>query len=428
MRNKIDCVALNRVDPINFLRVFATMVVFIAHTNVFSSRVLYTGIGSFFLNAPAWSAMWIFFTLSGYLAGKNFFSKKYELTFAGIKKYYIQKFVKVYVPTVLFILIACILSYPEFIPEHPLVLREFLLCIYGSTWGSPAVDGVGATWFVFTLMWLYFIAPLLSWVASNISQLRFKIHDKLINDVLYLLFIILFLLGGQIWKSYVFRANLDYFHYSYTPAYANISCFAVGIFCGYWFSYKKKAPSLHKIVSTTLLLTITLLFSYIIYCSGISHKESTFWQSMFSGYKTYGASIVSVVVLYYIYAFDCGETVRYSKLSLYNIAKNPSRLIDSFACICFEFYLFHSLILSRISNYLRDPFPIQEYLKLLVVTFLISTIASILFSKAVQSIYACIHVSDFIDYCRQNKRGVVFIGTIFSLLLLIILLIISLPY
>ena len=77
----------NRVDPLNLLRVYATMLVFIAHTNIFSNGLVWLGKSVFYFNTPAWAAMWVFYTLSGFLAGKSFASKRYTFTPSHIGKY-----------------------------------------------------------------------------------------------------------------------------------------------------------------------------------------------------------------------------------------------------------------------------------------------------------------------------------------------------
>lgn len=168
----------NRVDPLNLLRVYATMLVFIAHTNIFSNGLVWLGKSVFYFNTPAWAAMWVFYTLSGFLAGKSFASKRYTFTPSHIGKYYYKKILRIWLPTMLFIFITCILVYPDFLPTYPFVIKNFFLCIYGSTWNNPAVDGIGATWFVFTLMWLYISAPLVSFFANMIKAMSQQTVDK----------------------------------------------------------------------------------------------------------------------------------------------------------------------------------------------------------------------------------------------------------
>lgn len=199
---------VNKIDPLNLLRVYATMLVFIAHTNIFSNSLVWLGKSVFYFNTPAWAAMWIFYTLSGFLAGKSFADKKYAFTFSDIGKYYYKKVLRIWLPTMIFIFITCVLAYPDFLPNNLFVIKNFFLCIYGSTQNNPAVDGVGATWFVFTLMWLYAAAPLLSFLANKIRCNK-KISSKpIIKTSVYLFVIFLCLLSGEIWRQYVKRDGL----------------------------------------------------------------------------------------------------------------------------------------------------------------------------------------------------------------------------
>lgn len=56
----------NRVDPLNLLRVYATMLVFIAHTNIFSNGLVWLGKSVFYFNTPAWRQCGFFILFPGF--------------------------------------------------------------------------------------------------------------------------------------------------------------------------------------------------------------------------------------------------------------------------------------------------------------------------------------------------------------------------
>ena len=85
-----------------------------------------------------------------------FFERRYEYSITGLVRYYLVKVVRILIPTLFFIFLICLLTAPEFLVDHPEVVKDILLLKYD---GSIAFDGLGATWFIFTLFWLYLIAP-----------------------------------------------------------------------------------------------------------------------------------------------------------------------------------------------------------------------------------------------------------------------------
>lgn len=148
-------------DPINTIRVIAVLMVYFLHSLLFMgkdfpmSQILEQYPITFLLFTPAWAGCWIFFLISGYLAGVNFVNGKYALNRDGICKYYKRKIGKVYIPTILFIGFAVVMVEPSFF-SYENVWLKLITCTY---YGEPGFYGVGATWFVFTLMWLYLLAP-----------------------------------------------------------------------------------------------------------------------------------------------------------------------------------------------------------------------------------------------------------------------------
>lgn len=428
----------NRVDPLNLLRVYATMLVFIAHTNIFSNGLVWLGKSVFYFNTPAWAAMWVFYTLSGFLAGKSFASKRYTFTPSHIGKYYYKKILRIWLPTMLFIFITCILVYPDFLPTYPFVIKNFFLCIYGSTWNNPAVDGIGATWFVFTLMWLYISAPLVSFFANMIKKAKRLEERPALKTLCYLFAILLCLFVGEVWRQYVKFAELDWFHYVYTPPYANISIFAAGVFFAFLLEDKRREKRREeiekrtvgiwiKVVASIGLCGIMLLFSYMFYAYGVAGQTDGFWGSFYSFYQYSAPGTVCILTLLYIYAFQQNGMTHYSSPTLAAIMRNPFRLIDAFSMISFEFYLMHSLVLSRICNYLRRDSQIQEWLLIAIIAFLISVFFAYLFSLAIEKFYAVCHLHHMLAWAKEYKYQAVFLSLLLVIVVGTIYLVIILP-
>ena len=92
----------NSVDMLNFLRVIATMFVFLLHGRSYVGGV--SDGPEFFAmitNFPAWAGVWILFFLSGYLIQKGFVSGKYQifnkklLSIKELFKFYLKRFLRI---------------------------------------------------------------------------------------------------------------------------------------------------------------------------------------------------------------------------------------------------------------------------------------------------------------------------------------------
>lgn len=79
---------------------------------------------------PAWAGVWIFFVVSGYLAGIGFKTEKYKLTFGGVKEYFYKKIRRVYIPVILYICFCTVMLNPDFL-DRWVVVRQFIFLHIG---------------------------------------------------------------------------------------------------------------------------------------------------------------------------------------------------------------------------------------------------------------------------------------------------------
>lgn len=88
------------INHIDILRIVATFMVFSLHSLLFTGKnfpmtdILNNSGGYFIFFTSAWGAVWIFFVISGFLAGKNWKAGKYELNAQSIRSYYQKKYVE----------------------------------------------------------------------------------------------------------------------------------------------------------------------------------------------------------------------------------------------------------------------------------------------------------------------------------------------
>ncbi len=364
----------NRVDFINFIRVVATIMVFMLHTTIMQGKtwpageIWKSGSWTFIFMTPAWAGVWILFIISGYLAGKGFASGRYKLQINDIMKYYLKKIKKVWIPTIAFIFICCIFVFPSFVIDNPTVIWKFITCLYR---GAPGVVGVGATWFVFTLMYLYLVTPI---ICLLIDKLKISRHKRIIWLLLGTVIIV-----GACFRQYAFVNKWDWYMKVYSSSIGSLDLYISGILLSYITfdrvedRINKKLHLILKISSCIAIVTLILYNSWIYF-----HNDMVIYQ-----YRL--PSVYIVMICVYLFAFDYKHNVKNEALSMTSIKKNPFRLIDWFSGISFEFYLFHSLVLNQISPLVGASSPLKQHIKLLVLTAAITIIISIGFSRIFSS-------------------------------------------
>lgn len=336
--------------------------VFFCHTwgitgRVFKADALWGKI-IFFMKAPAWGGVWIFFILSGYLCGKGFASDKYSLTPSGILKFYLYKLIKIGIPTWFFIFIFCVIAHPDFIVSNPSVLTRFLTFTYD---GIPETGGIGVCWFVSTLMQMYLLAPFFCYFLHTFDAKTN--HNKIVRIIVLILFITI----GFLYRIKLYTNGFDWELHVYRPFLPNLDLFLVGIQLN-----KLVHPDQGKYKSNTfrnsiLLFSLAMLWilnSYLCFYSNQKHYLFIYQYIFPSIY----AAFVSVFIYFYIEKRDSAVRKGYS----------VSRWFDK---ISFQFYLWHSLILINISPYITASSAIEFYFKLLAITFVITCILAALYSQ-----------------------------------------------
>lgn len=345
-------------DPINFIRVVATLMVFFLHTSLFTGKY-FAGdamfseyFWSFIFKTPAWAGCWIFFVLSGYLAGMGFINGKYNISKNSIIQYYTNKIRRIWFPTVCFIFICAVFVYPSFFVDNPRQILAVIFCTYN---GIPGVDGLGATWYVFSLMWLYLFTPIIHLVIG-----KYKGH------ILKILFFTIMI--GLLYRLIIFKLHIDWYKYAYTAAWANIDLYVSGFCMAYLNLLRRKI----KILLNMRIISALLLFVLIIFNSFIYSKNI-----LLQLYQFVFPTIYSIFICFYIYAFCNYKEIHKDKWYW--------MIINRFSSISFEFYLFHSLVLARISKLIGGSTSLQQYFRIVFISGFITVLLSFGFHKMFQN-------------------------------------------
>ena len=146
---------------LNILRVYAAALVFLCHSTIVAEEsfgIKWEGLSRLIIT-PAWGGVWIFLVIGGFLAAYGFDSQKYSLNKEGILKYYKGRFVKVLLPTWVFLTLMYVFNMQESNMKLTTLLR-YLTCTHNGS-GDAGIMRVGASWYVFIIMWLYLLVPLL---------------------------------------------------------------------------------------------------------------------------------------------------------------------------------------------------------------------------------------------------------------------------
>lgn len=342
---------LNYIDK---LRIAATFLVFFLHSLLFTGKnfpmmdILKDSGGYFIFFTPAWGGVWIFFVLSGFLAGVSWLSGRYNLTRDGVIKYYKRKIYRIYIPTVFFIGFAVLVANPSFLEDWHIVF-SILTSTYN---GRPGFFGMGATWYVFSLMWLYFMVPVLCLIYSKYS--RYVVFG--VSLVFGLLMRIFWFYSGDDWCI------------MYTFPICNIDLFACGFGVAYWHDdIKVQVKKCYRFSLLFFMGGLIVSNAYIIAFN---------WHLEF--YQYFFPTLYLILSCLYLWLFriDAG------RLHLADIVK---KYLKKFSNISFEFYLFHSLIFGLICSHVGGHSAIGQWTKYVLIGMLITLLCAKGWNKIFQS-------------------------------------------
>lgn len=158
-------------DPLLSLRALACFIVLLGHgtTNLFVPTDILrqaTSSHSFWLLMPMpWAGVWIFFTLSGYLMGKGFFTGRYHFSRKGILHFYRNRLLRIAPLYYFAILMVALFLHPEVL--KPANLESLVLELLFDYEGTRGHGAIGLLWSVATEMQFYLTAPAAAFLISK---------------------------------------------------------------------------------------------------------------------------------------------------------------------------------------------------------------------------------------------------------------------
>ena len=170
------------------------------------------------LTGAANAGVWIFFSLSGYLMGKGFFTNRYGYDGRGVFHYFVGRFFKIYPIYIISVTIVGILNNPEIFNFKNLqYLDNFFSIIF---FDMPRLGPIGALWSITTEVQFYCLVPPLCFYAA-----RFLSTSKRCYIFIGLVFITFPLIKFFLLKKYGMSIWIDYIYF---PVLANLDCFLIG--------------------------------------------------------------------------------------------------------------------------------------------------------------------------------------------------------
>lgn len=365
----------NSVDSLNFLRVAATMFVFILHGRSYVEGVddghwLFAMLTNF----PAWAGVWILFFLSGYLLCKGFVKNRYPVFEGGkirpkeLWGFYVKRFMKIAPAYYVYMLLFVVIRADDYFFSDPLTALKLFTFSFN---GNGGISGIGHLWYLSLAMWFYVFAPFFYWVIDKI-----KTKGGLVA-VLSLTVIL-----GAALRSVTYFTDLAWYEYTYTFLPCNIDLFFGGMLaCALTEKIKESNQSkntLLKIASGTLFGAIFLFNTYV------------YWKEIYWIYQYVLPTAYLLGCAFMLCSFD-SENKKRTKPTWDQIKKNPLRLIDRFSAETYTFYIFHIVAFHYITSVLSlwEGFEglsvYARYAIFMSASFVVSLVMGVLFYKMISA-------------------------------------------
>ncbi len=380
----------NRLDALLALRAFACLMVVIPHCSPPRNAIFYKGYDLSWLTfSPGGVGVWIFFSLSGYLMGKAFYTKRYNVDVAGVLNFWRNRLLRICPLYYFAVLILALFVYTDILKiENWGYLFRIITFTYNQslppTWN-------GAMWSLSTEFQFYILVPFFYVFLLNrlVSKKQIVITTILIIFVTFIIKLIFWVsLRHQISEEikYVIK-------YSYNPLVTNMDLFLCGfIVNGLLFKHEeiiansKKIKYLNhtymKYLAIILLITLYMLTAHHLY-----HQE--LWnlpERAGKGIRTFTTffiwqPITALITSFFIFVFEFDiyqPSIRNEPLSFSAILRNPLRVLELFGNISYGVYIWHIPIITKISAIFTSQIPIEAfYMRLIATLFLSTLLASI---------------------------------------------------
>ncbi|MEH2035600.1 acyltransferase family protein [Nostoc sp.] len=382
----------NQLDALLALRGFACLMVVICHCSPPRNAIFYKGYDLSWLTfSSGLVGVWIFFSLSGYLMGKAFYTKRYTADVPGVINFWRNRLLRICPLYYFATLILALFVYTDVLKtENWGYLFRIITFTYNTYNQSLPPAWNGAMWSLSTEIQFYILVPFF-----YTFLLHRLVNKKQIVIIAISIIFVTFFVKFIFWIT--FRQQITeewkYFvKYSYTPLITNMDLFLCGfIMNGLLFHHQKMIANLkkNKIFQSymkyfAIVLVMTL---YIVTAHHLYHQE--IWNLPELAGKGIRTSttvfiwqpITALITCFFIFVFEFDKyktSIKNEPLSFSAILGNPLRVVELFGNISYGVYIWHMPIIAKISSIFTSEIPIEAfYMKLIAALFLSTLLASI---------------------------------------------------
>jgi peptidoglycan/LPS O-acetylase OafA/YrhL len=341
-------------DSLLSLRAMACLIVLIGHgtTVVFPPDDLaFVASHSrfFWLSMPMpWAGVWVFFTLSGYLMGKGFFTGRYSFDRAGILRFYKNRIFRI-VPLFYFaILLVAIFVRPEELNGSN--ITNILSLLFFDTDGTRPPHFIGLLWSIATEMQFYVTAPFFAGLIFLVAR-RNGALPVVVTAVLL----------GLVYRTTGAHASNDdgatWVRSIYSPLFGNLDIFVTGMAAA-WF-VRARPLSWPRLSHGILLAGVVYVAAAICWSRLLGSGEAT---NLIYGLRYYSPTIFALATAALIVILE-------------NAARQPagvpSRLLvagtQKLGILTYAIYLWHEPIFLAYAKSIAHPVSARNTLSALVV-------------------------------------------------------------
>jgi peptidoglycan/LPS O-acetylase OafA/YrhL len=207
-----------------------------------------------FMVSP-WMGVWIFFSLSGYLMGKGFFSGRYTLTAPDTRRFFANRALRIIPVYAAAVLAVSVLMHPQiFAPQNLWMLVQIL--VFDSKADLP-INPIGALWSVSTEFQFYLMAPFLAAGIYAVHR-RCARMDVLIAATLAA--------GLALRVAGMAHSESAWYSFIYTPFISNLDIFLSGMLLAKIVQDIRKGATPERHPAGTILVCLGALAAAVAVC------------------------------------------------------------------------------------------------------------------------------------------------------------------
>lgn len=338
---------VNTVDVLLVLRGLACLMVVAAHAWEGQQEMLphLLWIGNYdatwLIRSSGNAGVWIFFTLSGYLMGKAFWSQRYDTTWHGALNFYWNRFLRI-CPLYYFSLLLMVLMIPGALIGNGWKIFQLL------TFTNRTNNIDGALWSLSTEVQFYLLVPLLAWAIFPRLTSRARV-------LFFAAMAVLLPIGYTMLIAARERGLLTFWLWwndIYTPLTYNIAIFFLGFLLNPWLTHYRKTHPPLRLPAWVLALVMTGV--YVVACYSMKLVVDI----------TGGMSVMSPVLFFWplptvamtlLAIFLCEQRdyrLKRERFSLTACRRNPWRSLEWMGLLSYGVYIFHFLVVKTVWSYL----------------------------------------------------------------------------